>query len=346
MKPDIVYEKRRRKFLIPFLLALVLFFVLIFLYYFYVVSVPASSIGEEKQFIIESGQSSTQISENLEKEGVVKDARIFEFYAWTKGLDDKLQTGTFELNSSQNIKEVLSVLTAIKRRNENQFTIIEGWSNKEISEMFEKNGIMQKEEFEAGTIKKNSWREEYDFLSEKPRDVDLEGYLFPDTYRVFHDASPETVLRRILDNFNVKITSEMRADAKKQGKTLHEIITLASILEREVILEKDRKIVAGIFYKRLNIGMALQADSTVNYVTGKKRAAASFEDLEVDSPYNTYKYRGLPPGPISNPGLSSIIGAIYPEDSEYLFFLTTPEGEVIYSKTFEEHVDNKNKYLR
>jgi len=170
--------------------------------------------------------------------------------------------------------------------------------------------------------------------------------LFPDTYRVFRDASISDIVKKILDNFNQKLTSELRFEIKSQGKNIHQILTLASILEKEVSTDQDRKLVAGIFYKRLELGMPLQADSTVNYVTGKDSSRASAKDLEIDSPYNTYKYRGLPPGPISNPGISSILAAIYPSSNNYLYFLTTPDGQVIYNETHDQHVIDKAKYYR
>jgi len=143
-----------------------------------------------------------------------------------------------------------------------------------------------------------------------------------------------------------KMSADFLAEINRQKKTVHEILTLASILEKEVSTENDRKIVADIFYKRLEIGMALQADSTVNYASGKSVPRASGKDLETDSPYNTYKYKGLPPGPICNPSLSAIKAAIYPAKNDYWYFLTTPDGKVIYSKTHDEHVKAKAKYYR
>ena len=136
----------------------------------------------------------------------------------------------------------------------------------------------------------------------------------------------------------------MRADIKAQGKTINEIITMASIIEKEVPHAEDMKKIAGIFYQRLNIGMAMQSDATINFITGKGTTRPSAEDLQVASPYNTYKYRDLPPGPISNPGLAAIEAAIYPEKNDFLYFLTTPEGQVIYSRTYAEHLAAKYKY--
>jgi UPF0755 protein len=150
----------------------------------------------------------------------------------------------------------------------------------------------------------------------------------------------------MLDNFNKKLTPELVTEINKQQKTVHEIITLASIIEKEVSNDNDRKLVADIFYKRLEKGIGLQSDATVNYVTGKSTTRPSAQDLAVDSPYNTYKYKGLPPGPISNPGISAILAAIYPTSNPYFYFLTTPDGKVIYSKAYQEHLQAKAQYYK
>ena len=189
-----------------------------------------------------------------------------------------------------------------------------------------------------------NWWDDYDFLLSKPRNLDLEGYLFPDTYRIFRDASIKDVVQRTLNNFDQKLTPELRNEIERQGKTIHDIITLASILEKEVSTDYDRAMVADIFYKRIKIGMPLQADSTVNYVTGKSESRSTIIDTKTDDPYNTYKYKGLPPGPICNPSLSAIKAAIYPKANNYYYFLTTPDGQVIYSQTHDQHVAAKAKY--
>lgn len=313
-------------------------------FYTYQISRPASTNPRPVEFTIEQGQSSTAISQNLKAAELIRSPFFFELYAWQTGLDNKLQPGEYQLPGNLSLKDILKILTAVKLIKEKQIRIIEGWTFENIGEYLEQEGVATKDEFMNVVQYKQQWWENYDFLALKPRDVDLEGYLFPDTYRVYEGAKLQTVLVKMLDNFDKKITSELRAEIVRQGKTLHEILTLASILEKEVNTYEDRRTAAGIFYKRLNLGMPLQADSTVNYVSGKNVSRATQSDLQIDSPYNTYKYRGLPPGPICNPGLSAIKAAIYPEATSYLYFLTTPDGEVIYSKTHAEHVAAKAKY--
>ncbi len=169
--------------------------------------------------------------------------------------------------------------------------------------------------------------------------------MFPDTYRIFKNATAQDIIEKMLDNFDQKISSELRTEISKQNKSIFDIITLASIVEKELSADEDRAIAADIFYRRMEIGMPLQSDATVNYVTGKKETRPSVDDTHTDSLYNTYQNRGLPPGPISNPGLSAIKAVIYPKANNYYYFLTTEEGDVIYSRTNDEHAENKAKYL-
>ena len=295
---------------------------------------------------IESGQSSSAIAAQLQQAGLIRDRWMFEAYAYLTGQDDRLQAGEYRLPRNLTLRQVLSRLTARVSREERTLTIVEGWSNQELGEYLETQRAAVPEEFSAVVSRKAVWWGEYDFLSSRPPDRDLEGYLFPDTYRVYADATPEDIVRKMLDNFGRKLTPDLRAEISRQGRTLHEVLTFASIIEREVPDGPDRRKVAGIFARRLQIGMALQSDATVNYVTGKKRASPTLDDVRTESLYNTYIHRGLPPGPINNPGLSAIRAALDPEPSPYLYYLTTPDGTVIYSRTHDEHVAAKAKYLR
>jgi UPF0755 protein len=250
-----------------------------------------------------------------------------------------------------------------KKFEETKITIIEGWTNLEIASYLEKQGIVNSEDFMKYSDGFTSTK--YGILKEKPLNANLEGFLFPDTYRIAKregsdksaSTTSEEIISKMIANLNVKFTPQMRADSAKQGLTPYEILILASIIERETgrnivsaegrqQLLEERKIVAGIFYNRLKIGMALGSDATINFITKKNAPQAEYKDLEIDSPYNTYKYQGLPPGPIGNPSESSLIAAAYPTVTDYYYFLhTQPEGKAIYSKTFEEHVQNKNRYL-
>ena len=206
-------------------------------------------------------------------------------------------------------------------------TIPEGLSVKQIGEVLESAKIFSKEDF----IK----------IAQKE-----EGYLFPDTYRFYKDAKPEDIIVRMKENFNKKVTPEILKEIEKSKRPLGEIIIMASMLEEEVRSTEDRQLVAGILWKRLDRDMGLNVDATLGYILGKESLELTVEDLTIDSFYNTYRYRGLPPTPISNPGLDTILAATNPTPSKYFYYLTDKEGKARYAVTLEEHALNKRKYLR
>lgn len=249
---------------------------------------------------------------------------------------------------------------------EETIRIIEGWTSRDISQYFEKDERFSTADFLAVVgLPRVDYREkpaaqapqdfttEFSFLDDKPSYYGLEGYLFPDTYRIYASSTVSDVVEKMLSNFDKKLTPKMRADIKSQGKTIYEIVTLASIVEKEAPIDyqnsddRDARIIAGIFLNRLRIGQGLQSDATLSYIFGDSKPAHSGIELESDSPYNTYKYRGLPPGPICNPGSLALEAAIYPIMTDYNYFLT-PKGksEVIYARTYDEHLQNKYKYLK
>lgn len=302
-------------------------------------------------FTIQSGSSVREIARSLEDAGIISSSVFFQMYAKVTGKQSNLQAGTFELVPGSSLHALVSVLTNAKAQ-EIQITIPEGYTSAQIGEEVRKA---------LPGISKESWDDAVgrggvealdvgEVTSGIPDGQGIEGYLFPDTYRFRVDADAKTVvetmyltlLRRLSENGIVlpTVLEDLEFD---NGLTLHEILTLASIVEREVRAPDDMKIVAGIFFTRMKIGMALQADSTVNYLTGKKDAAVSLEDSKIDSPYNTYQRVGLPPGPISNPGMNAILSVMDPQDSSYLYFLTTVDGQVVFAKTFGEHVANKQR---
>jgi UPF0755 protein len=230
-------------------------------------------------------------------------------------------------------------------------TTIEGWTVEDIAAQLEKQELFSKKDFLAAVEKFDT--SEFP-LTIRASKISLEGYLFPDTYRFAKDATPDEVITKMLANFSARITSAgvKSPEDKFNGLTLPEIVTLASIIEMEsggqgsssgdLTLQEERNLVASVFYNRLKIGQALESDATVNYITGKNTPAVSGTDLQINSAYNTYKYPGLPPGPISNPSLGSLKAAINPATSDYFYFLhKQPSGVVVFSKTFEEHRTRK-----
>lgn len=317
-----------------------------YLFYVSAISKKNSQSFETKKFIIQNGESSEDISKRLREEGLIKNSFIFDIYAWQTKKDSKLRAGEYDIPKNISIKDIIGILSSMRAKEQNKITIIEGWKNTEIAQYLDERGLAKKSDV-LGVLKKRSlWWNNYEILWDLPQGVDLEGYLFPDTYLIFKNATIDDIIKKMISNLDKKVDSQMKKDIKAQNMNIHKILTLASIIEKEVISDEDRAIVSGIFHKRLEEGIGLQADSTVNYITGKSKTRSSLDDISLDNPYNTYKYRGLPPGPINNPGLSAIRAAVYPKDSPYFYFLTTPESRVIYSKNFDEHVAAKKKYLK
>ncbi len=319
--------------------------------YFYIqtqVEKPADLAGFYKNFRISFGEGTEKIAENLVYNGFIKNAFYFKFYIWEKNLTASIKAGEYYLSSAMSIGQIAEIITSGKTVGQETTVLIpEGLTSAESEKILTDANLIKNGEF-TDAIKKENMRKypNYEFLADKPKNAGLEGYLFPDTYRFFKDAKAEEIVKKMLENFDKKFDKEMRLETAKQNETIFEILTLASIIQEEVFGFNDMKTVAGIFKNRISAGMALEADSTINFITGKKIPQVSSDDLKIDSAYNTYKYAGLPPGPISNPGLDAIKAAIWPEKTPYWYFLTTQDGKVIYSKTYEEHLKNKARYLK
>jgi len=297
--------------------------------------------AENIEFLAQKGQGDDEIAIDLEKLGIIKSNYFFRLYVIVSGNHSKLQAGNYSLSSTMTVSEIVRKFVSgdiIKQK----LTILEGWDIKDIEKYFVEEKISSAEDFKEA-IKKD-YSNEFDFLKEKPRDVDLEGYLFPDTYSVSVGEEAEDIVRLMLSNFDKKLNTGLKEQIVSQKKTVFEVITMASIIEKEVRTMDDKKMVSGIFWKRIDAGMALQSCATVNYVTGKNDPGTTIKDTQIDSPYNTYKYSGLPKGPISNPGLDSILAAIYPTESKYWYYLTASNGKTIFSKTYAEHSVAQDRY--
>lgn len=317
--------------------------------YFYIYSqfrTPVSGSDETETFIVKPGEGVKQIAKYLEEQDLVRSSLYFELYVWKEGLTKKLQAGEYLLRPNMTIEEIVNVLVQGKVvSNEIQVTIPEGLTTKEQELKLIEFGLLK----EGGLALFShfpQYREKYEFLKNLGEFTTLEGFLFPDTYKFYKDATPRDILEKMLDNFDQKLTVQMRSDIKNREKTIYEVIILASLLEKEVKTYEDRQIVAGIFWGRLKENYPLESCATIAYILGADKWRYSYEDTRIESSYNTYINVGLPPGPICNPGLSAIKAAIYPKDSDYNYFLTRPDtGETIFSKTLEEHNINKVKYL-
>lgn len=343
-------KRIKRVFLIS--VVAIIFFACLFVGYVYNISSPLSADQTEKLITINKGENVNTISRQLLDNGIIKSAYYFKLYARLHGLSSKIKAGSYNLSPSLSPSDIVNVLAqgdAINR--EREIKIIPGWNLRNIEDYLLKNKIVASEDFKKiSDLKVGAWNLNFakpDFLNDAPQDANLEGYLFPDTYRIFNDATAEAITEKLLNNFNNKLVAEMRNDIASQGKSIYEIITMASIIEKEVSNFNDMKIVSGIFWKRVENSYPLESCATLAYVLGENKKQYSYEDTQVDSLYNTYRNKGLPPGPICNPSLAAIKAAVYPETSPYHYFLSRPDtGGTVFSKTYQEHLTNKAKYLK
>jgi len=285
---------------------------------------------------IGDGWDAARTSEALVRADVIDSALGYQVYVWFDGTIGRAMPGEYQLRTHWNYRAIAQALAMGPPRGEVKLTVVEGWSLESISTLLASYQVTMP------TTIPNELRQTYPFLADLPKTASLEGYLFPDTYRVYADQLPQGLIKKQLDEFAERAPA-LADEAKRQGRTLRDVVILASIVEKEVAKPQDRAIVAGIFLNRLAIGMPLQSDATVNYVTHGGRARPTLNDLQADSAYNTYLHKGLPPGPISNPGDAALNAVLHPTPSEYTYFLTDDLGKTYFAKTFEEHQRNRVK---
>jgi len=326
-------------FLLSFLSVVVLFWL------YYQIYFPQGSFCEgEIIFLISKGDGFLKIGNNLKKENIIKNSFYFKTYALLSGKFNKFQAGNYFFCDNQSIKDVIEKISRGEVA-QKKITIVEGWNIGDVAESLEELKIVKKDIF-LNNANNFEFNYLYNFLEEKPEGLGLEGYLFPDTYFIPYNTDAELIIKIMLANFDNKLTEDLRNEIRNQGKSIFEVITVASLIEKEVKNDEDKKLVSGVIWKRLKINMPLQIDATISYITGKRTTKISTQETQIDSPYNTYKYRGLPIGPICNPGIKSIKAAIFPKESDYLFYLSKSDGETIFSENLEKHNIAKNEYLK
>jgi UPF0755 protein len=322
----------------------------------------ASNYSRPVRFTIEPGMAARTIAKELQRFGLIRDPELFEAYVRVNSLDDRIQAGVYVLDPSMSLREVVE---AIQHANSESvsITILEGWRFEQTADYLTKANVL------SDPARGEAYRslaasaaaidpDRYPFLRERPQRATLEGYLFPDTYEIpATNATAVDVLTRQLETFAARVLP-LYAEARANGTTdlsLHEVLTLASIVEREAVVREERPTIAGVYLNRLANGIKLDADPTVQYAMGYQPAAGQWwktpvmleEYSAVDSPYNTYLNAGLPPGPIAAPGLSSIEAVLDPEEHNYLYFVALPDGtgRHVFAVTYDEHVRNVAQYM-
>jgi UPF0755 protein len=306
-------------------------------------------VGRSTYFTIETDESVNSIADRLKDEGLIRSPGYFTFRIRLQSKGDDIVAGRYRLDTAMSTSQIINTITsddaAIAQEVQIQFT--EGWRTEQFAEAAQAAGLsFTVDEFMQATHDPK-WNNEFAFLHTRPSGVALEGYLFPDTYNFRMDASPDDVIERLLETFQERVTPDMIALADDQGMTLHQIMTVASIIEREAAVATERATISSVYHNRLNQGMPLQADPTIQYQLGTPAEwwpELTAADLQRNGVYNTYLNPSLPPGPICNPSLASIEAALQPEQTPYLFFVATGDGTHAFAETLEEHEQNIQRY--
>lgn len=280
------------------------------------------------------------VAKILKKNDVIEHRFLFSAFASLTKRGAEYPAGEYKLNSNMDYRAMLRRLTSKKGAlNTVTVTIPEGYEVSQIVDLLAEKGVCDRDALEDAVANTDF---DYDFLEDLPlgKSNRLEGYMFPDTYEFYKNDEPNRVIKKFLDNFSLKYNEDMKERAKELGMTTHELITFASIIEREATAQ-DRENISSVFHNRLssNTYPYLESCATVQYVLGERKKVISIADTKVDNEYNTYKYKGLPPGPIANPGFDAIEAALYPNDTDYLFFALQEDGTHKFSKTYEEHLN-------
>jgi UPF0755 protein len=325
---------------------------------------PAGADPVPVTFIVEPGETAAQVATSLEEQGLVVDGEVFRRFMTYHGLDVSLEAGTYALRQTMTMHEIAEALQ-YGGGDALTVTVPEGWRMEQVAWLLEQQELMRSDDFLA-----QARTGQYDFpwLADRPQGASLEGFLFPDTYELSQDASPAEVVQLMLSTFDARVAPEIagRLPGKMifdmglsnyRAMTVYDVVTLASIVEREAVVPEERPIIASVYLNRLDpahveeTALRLSADPTVQYAKGFDPATGNWwnpmlpgEGLTLDSPYNTFQTQGLPPGPICSPGLASILAVLNPAQTTYLYFHAIGDGSHVFAATLEEHLQNQQQY--
>jgi UPF0755 protein len=287
---------------------------------------------------LQRGKSVAGIAEALAQSGVIRSALAFQFYVRWHGAGSSLRAGRYTLSGSMSLARIVRILEqgpGHDGADRLRVTVPEGFTLAQIADALEAKGVCEAEAFRQFAAKPGGWAAWETGFTLPPNT--LEGYLYPDTYNFLPHTAPEEIAREMVLNFSRRFARPKEQDIAATGHSLHEIVTLASLIEREARVAEDRPRIAGVLENRLKKGMKLEIDATVLYALGHHKDRVYYKDLEVDSPYNTYRNVGLPPGPIANPGMASLEAALHPEANDYLYYVAQQNGAHRFSRTLAEH---------
>jgi UPF0755 protein len=310
---------------------------------------PAGNDATPVKFVVNAGDSADIIGRNLQTAGLITDAELFRQYVKYQGVGENLQAGEYELEATMTMEQVVVALQK-SRRQEVRVTVREGWRLEQIADMLSQNGLSTSDDL-LKVMRSGKFDET--ILSARPAGVSLEGYLYPDTYQMDPRWTPEQIVDLLLNTMDKRFTPAMRQQATAQKLTVHQVLIIASIIERETAVASERPLIASVYLNRIAKNMPLEADPTVQYALGFDKAQQRWwPQITADqyrstaSPYNTYLSRDLPPGPICSPAQSAIDAVLQPAKSDYLYYLAKGDGTHVFARTFDEHLDNQKKYQK
>jgi UPF0755 protein len=293
---------------------------------------PANPGNSKVRFVVAPGATFHEVADTLHRTGLIDSVTVFDLYARYKHLDRNVQAGAYELSRNLNMIQILTALqTAIP--DEIFVTIPEGYTIQKTAALLDKGGLIKGRDYTALAVQ---GKFTYDFLKDLPSGASLEGFLFPDTYLIPRAGTAKDLITQQLEAFKVKWDQTRQGQAATRKLNALQVVTIASLIEREARFQEDRPLVASVIYNRLAAGWPLQIDATVLYAKGVWQATVTIDDRKINSPYNTYLHTGLPPGPIANPGIKALDAALQPADTGYFFYLSDPQGHNHYAKTTEE----------
>ncbi|MFS8131392.1 MAG: endolytic transglycosylase MltG [Candidatus Dojkabacteria bacterium] len=317
---------------------------------------PNSTSTDTVIFKVEDGDTLSSVSKTLEQKGLIKNSEILKLYLKINNIDPKIKVGTYSIPKDKSALEIITILEDGVLKPGIRVTLKEGLRHEQIATLVASalgtDAKFTETEFNSISDTPDLFVFKTDvaeFLTQyKPTGVSLEGFLYPDTYEFSTDQSTQQIVEVMIENFINKVNANLTLNnlnlKQSNVTTLYQGLTLASIIEKEASKTDDRAEIAGIFHNRIENGMLLQSDATVNYITGKNDPGVNADDVQIDSPYNTYKYVGLPPTPIDNPRIESIVAALYPNKTIYFYFFHTDDGQTYFSETFEEHQQKACQY--
>jgi UPF0755 protein len=305
-----------------------------------------SRLTQSGEITIAPGEPALEVWRRLSEEGYTSTGLAWRYQSWRQQAATQLKAGRYLLARDEAVKDVVArFLAGDALPDEFTLTFPEGFTLAQMARRTAATVLIDEASFLAAA-ESTSFASRYSYLQNLPAGRSLEGYLFPDTYHVLADDTAADIIARLLANFDQKLNSSLRQQITDQGRTLDQVVIMASLIEREVRSDTDMAAVSDVLWKRFDDGVGLGVDATVRYALDKWDEPLTVADLQIDSPYNTRRFAGLPPGPIGNPGARALLAAINPEPNDYYYYLSAPDGTTIFSKTLDEHNLNKARYLQ